>query len=821
MVSSGTSQLVKLLGEAPDRSLPQAFPTGFGAASQKPSAATFGEALNIVQAREDFKRRKDGGKSKSKSKATTPLVEPSAGSGGLAVPEHSAFWLFVEGYLRDLTQEDLAFLQPYTGSLLDDPILLCPPLGFDDELLIAEQSNVAALSSLKSAIAPDLSVNEAEPLPNGAASERDADPGMGRKSRRLLSRFQKEAEARKAAVEAQQAQSQTQAALAGLTADGKVADFLLQTCSHAELDTFASQMAVVQGVPDLSSLQGRDSPVDAPAAGTARALVGPLETEGQSFHDILAWLCAQAEGDGVLPGSLQSAQHGMPPVSQPQDSWQGRRVTAAGRGAPPAWLWDHQHFGVPSDAHMHPHTALMLRQPLPPHAGEVIAPTRSRRSTSNLNSDSDSEAGSDGPGPKDELAGYDPEDGLMASSGNGAEAKEEEADGAGNGVAPPLPGIKPPLPKKAAAAQRHSTHTRRRELGPGGTPKRGTPHRPDRPDKPPKAASDKSALGRKHGSQPSRKAGPKQAKASKAIGKPLPGDPKVRSATAQAVADCIAAGPKEGPMEEQWSQLAGAADLLAEAPEDEILAELLMCQAELLQQATVNRPRLLGVLAKAAADAPARQAEAEKAMQSEEYVRAYMLKVRTAKKVQKRERREILQREAQQSEKASEQAAHRLAGMRSRGESANKDRSRHTPSAAHQARPDNNVVVPEAVSEIIDALAERTEEEEALCAVCGGGMSEAPNVIVFCERCDLAVHQQCYNVAQIPDGEWLCWPCRLYEGDQAALGVPKATIRPPRWDPSAAAARDAGGSRTVTCKLCPVRHGAFRQTVDGHFWVHQ
>ena len=52
---------------------------------------------------------------------------------------------------------------------------------------------------------------------------------------------------------------------------------------------------------------------------------------------------------------------------------------------------------------------------------------------------------------------------------------------------------------------------------------------------------------------------------------------------------------------------------------------LMGLQAELLQQATVNRPRLLGVLAKAAADAPARQAEAEKAMQSEEYVRAYML----------------------------------------------------------------------------------------------------------------------------------------------------------------------------------------------------
>lgn len=66
---------------------------------------------------------------------------------------------------------------------------------------------------------------------------------MGRKSRRLLSRFQKEAEARKAAVEAEQAQSETHAALAGLTADGKIADFLLQTCPSADLNSLASQVS--------------------------------------------------------------------------------------------------------------------------------------------------------------------------------------------------------------------------------------------------------------------------------------------------------------------------------------------------------------------------------------------------------------------------------------------------------------------------------------------------------------------------------------------------------------------------------------------------
>ena len=30
-----------------------------------------------------------------------------------------------------------------------------------------------------------------------------------------------------------------------------------------------------------------------------------------------------------------------------------------------------------------------------------------------------------------------------------------------------------------------------------------------------------------------------------------------------------------------------------------------------------------------------------------------------------------------------------------------------------------------------------------------------------------------------------------------------------------------GGSLAVDCLLCPVRQGAFRQTIDTHEWVHQ
>lgn len=50
--------------------------------------------------------------------------------------------------------------------------------------------------------------------------------------------------------------------------------------------------------------------------------------------------------------------------------------------------------------------------------------------------------------------------------------------------------------------------------------------------------------------------------------------------------------------------------------------------------------------------------------------------------------------------------------------------------------------------------------------------AEAPNQIVFCERCDVAVHQHCYGIATVPDGEWLCEPCREYEEAQLAQGVP-------------------------------------------------
>jgi len=51
------------------------------------------------------------------------------------------------------------------------------------------------------------------------------------------------------------------------------------------------------------------------------------------------------------------------------------------------------------------------------------------------------------------------------------------------------------------------------------------------------------------------------------------------------------------------------------------------------------------------------------------------------------------------------------------------------------------------------------EEDDEVCAICSKPDSEPPNEIVFCDNCDMPVHQECYGLAEVPEGDWICRNC--------------------------------------------------------------
>lgn len=78
------------------------------------------------------------------------------------------------------------------------------------------------------------------------------------------------------------------------------------------------------------------------------------------------------------------------------------------------------------------------------------------------------------------------------------------------------------------------------------------------------------------------------------------------------------------------------------------------------------------------------------------------------------------------------------------------------PKSASQARPSGKEN--EAVEDVADESESEAQDEE-VCAICSRPESKPPNQILFCDGCDVAVHQKCYGVAKIPKEDWYCKDC--------------------------------------------------------------
>ncbi len=53
------------------------------------------------------------------------------------------------------------------------------------------------------------------------------------------------------------------------------------------------------------------------------------------------------------------------------------------------------------------------------------------------------------------------------------------------------------------------------------------------------------------------------------------------------------------------------------------------------------------------------------------------------------------------------------------------------------------------------------EGEDIVCDICLLPDADDGNEMVFCERCNACVHQNCYGISVVPNGTWLCKSCSI------------------------------------------------------------
>ncbi|KAL5110854.1 Protein Jade-1 [Taenia crassiceps] len=81
-------------------------------------------------------------------------------------------------------------------------------------------------------------------------------------------------------------------------------------------------------------------------------------------------------------------------------------------------------------------------------------------------------------------------------------------------------------------------------------------------------------------------------------------------------------------------------------------------------------------------------------------------------------------------------------------------------------------------------------DEDAKCDICQSYNGEDGNELVFCEKCNVCVHQACYGIPNLPEGPWHCRLCEME------------------------------AHSTARCALCPNKGGAMKLIDDYRSWCH-
>ena len=87
-------------------------------------------------------------------------------------------------------------------------------------------------------------------------------------------------------------------------------------------------------------------------------------------------------------------------------------------------------------------------------------------------------------------------------------------------------------------------------------------------------------------------------------------------------------------------------------------------------------------------------------------------------------------------------------------------------------------------------MVESGAKPNSRCSVCFDEKNWKENPLVFCEGCNVVVHQACYGILKVPEGMWHCQTCESQER-----------------------------MARVRCELCPLKGGALKRT-DNNGWAH-